>query len=168
MALGAQLVIGMRGARLSIRELGKWFKPRLRISDRFWIMCLREKEGWHGDGGHKKWGAGRRKTSRKESGLSSFPHYIRKCVWVELFLRIKLNCSRDALRVRDVKLDTVFAKQCVTERNEPKMCRTKYPTIQEQIIFMHIVGAVRGFFFHSSTFHLPNHNYIFVSFLYSS
>lgn len=85
MALGAQLVIGMRGARLSIRELGKWFKPRLRVSDRFWIMCLLEKEGWHGE---KRRGGvtGRRKTSREESGLSSFFQYIRKCVSVELFL----------------------------------------------------------------------------------
>lgn len=87
MALGAQLVIDMRGARLSIRELGKWFKPRLRVSNRFWIMCLLEKEGWHrekkGGGG---WREDERHPSREESGLSSFFQYIRKCVSVELFL----------------------------------------------------------------------------------
>lgn len=65
------------------------------------------------------------------------------CLCGIVFLFFLLNCSRNVFSVCGVKLDTVFVKQRVTERNEPKMCRTKYPTIQEQIIFIHIVGAIR-------------------------
>lgn len=66
---------------------------------------------------------GRRKTPREESGLSSFFQYIRNCACVCVCVcdcfsdEIKLLKKRNLVSAI-TKLDTVFAKQLVTERND--------------------------------------------------
>lgn len=68
-----------------------------------------------------------------------FPSVYQEMCWCGIVLWIKLNCSRNVFRVHDIKLDTVFGKQCVTERNETKMCRTKYIQLRAKHIYTYML-----------------------------